>query len=95
MREALRAERLAMAEDFTRQALELQGGMPEISLVLAAKALSITQQDGLPPIPAAMQQVRDLLRRPTAWNSEATTDRSPNWPPAATAVGSPAATTEA
>ncbi len=61
MRDALRAERLAMAEDFTRQAIELQKGMPEISLVLAAKALSITQQDGLPPIPNAMQQVRDLL----------------------------------
>jgi WD40 repeat protein len=35
--------------------------MPEISLVLAAKALAITQEDGAPPIPLAMQQVRDLL----------------------------------
>ena len=57
----MRAARLAMAEDFTRQAEELKQGMPEISLVLAAKALSITQQDGMPPIPTALQQVRDLL----------------------------------
>ena len=59
--EAVRAARLAIAEEFTRQAEELQRGMPEISLVLAAKALAITQQDGAPPIPLAMQQVRDLL----------------------------------
>lgn len=58
---ALRAERLAMAEDFTRQAQEMKEGLPEISLVLAAKALSITQQEGIPPIPSALQQVRDLL----------------------------------
>ena len=57
----MRAARLAMAEDFTRQAQKLQQGMPEISLVLAAKALSITQQEGMPPIPKALQQVRDLL----------------------------------
>jgi WD40 repeat protein len=61
LHDALRATRLSMAEDFTRQAQELQQGMPEISLVLAAKALSITQQDGVPPIPTALQQVRDLL----------------------------------
>jgi WD40 repeat protein len=61
LQDALRAERLAMAEDFSRQAQELQQGLPEISLVLAAKALSITQQEGVPPIPTALQQVRDLL----------------------------------
>jgi WD40 repeat protein len=61
LQDALRATRLAMAEDFTRQAQQLERGMPEISLVLAAKALSITQQDGVPPIPTALQQVRDLL----------------------------------
>ena len=61
LQDAIRATRLAMAEDFTRQAEQLQQGLPEISLVLAAKALAITQQDGVPPIPAAMQQVRDLL----------------------------------
>ncbi|MGD9636128.1 MAG: WD40 repeat domain-containing protein, partial [Pirellulales bacterium] len=59
--EAVRAARLAIAEQFTREAEELQHGMPEISLVLAAKALAITQEDGAPPIPLAMQQVRDLL----------------------------------
>lgn len=61
MAEAVRAARLAMAEQFTREAEQLQHGMPEISLVLAAKALAITQEDGAPPIPLAMQQVRDLL----------------------------------
>jgi WD40 repeat protein len=61
VQDELRAARRAMAEDFTRQAEELKQGMPEISLVLAAKALSITQQDGMPPIPTALQQVRDLL----------------------------------
>jgi len=59
--EAVRAARLAIAEQFTREASQLQHGMPEISLVLAAKALAITQEDGAPPIPLAMQQVRDLL----------------------------------
>jgi WD40 repeat protein len=58
---AVRAARLAIAEEFTREAQQCQQGMPEISLVLAAKALAITQQDGAPPIPLAMQQVRDLL----------------------------------
>ena len=57
----MRAARLAIAEQFTREAEQLQQGMPEISLVLAAKALAITQEDGAPPIPLAMQQVRDLL----------------------------------
>ena len=61
LQDALRAARLAMAEDFTREAQELEQGLPEISLVLAAKALSITQQEGAPPIPTALQQVRDLL----------------------------------
>lgn len=59
--EAVRQARLAIAEQFTREAEQLQQGMPEISLVLAAKALAITQEDGAPPIPLAMQQVRDLL----------------------------------
>lgn len=59
--EAVRAARQAIAEQFTREAEQLQQGMPEISLVLAAKALAITQEDGAPPIPLAMQQVRDLL----------------------------------
>jgi WD40 repeat protein len=61
LQDALREVRLSMAEDFSRQAQELQRGLPEISLVLAAKALSITQQEGVPPIPIAFQQVHDLL----------------------------------
>jgi WD40 repeat protein len=61
LKEEVRAARLAMAEDFTLEAQTLQQGMPEVSLVLAAKALSITQQEGMPPIPTALQQVRDLL----------------------------------
>lgn len=59
--EEVRAARLAMAQDFTAQAESLRNGMPEVSLVLAAKALSITQQEGMPPITGALQQVRDLL----------------------------------
>lgn len=61
LKDEVRAARLAMAEDFTLQAESLRNGMPEVSLVLAAKALSITQQEGLPPITGALQQVRDLL----------------------------------
>ncbi len=61
LQNAMRDARLSMAEDLTREAKEMQHGLPEISLVLAAKALSITQREGVSPIPAAFQQVHDLL----------------------------------
>ena len=61
LKDALRETRLSMAEDFSRQAQQFQKGLPEISLILAAKALTITQQEGVPPIPTALQQVYDQL----------------------------------
>jgi WD40 repeat protein len=61
MQTALREARLAFAEDFGRQARELQPTMPDVSLILAAKALSITQQEGVAPLPTAFQQIQELL----------------------------------
>jgi WD40 repeat protein len=61
LHDALREARLSMAEDFSRQAQDLGKGSPETSLLLAAKALAITQQEGVAPIPIALQQIYDLL----------------------------------
>jgi WD40 repeat protein len=61
LKEAVRAARLAIVEDFVRQVQQLHLGLPDIKLFLAAKALSITQEDGVPPIPAALQQMQELL----------------------------------
>jgi hypothetical protein len=63
LKDALREARLSMAEDFSRQAQEFQKGLPEVSLVLAAKALIITQQEGVPPISTALQQSTTCERR--------------------------------
>jgi WD40 repeat protein len=58
---ALREQRMALAEQLSLQAEEVRSSLPDTSLLLAAKALTITQQEGVPPIPGALQQVRDLL----------------------------------
>ena len=58
---ALRDQRLELAEQLTRQASELHVSLPDTSLLLASKSLTITQEEQVPPIPSALQQVRDLL----------------------------------
>ena len=58
---ALRDARLTLAQEFGAQAREIRKKRPETSLLLAAKSLSITQREGAPPVPAALQQIRDLL----------------------------------
>ena len=61
LQDALREARLTLAQEFGAQAREIRKKRPETSLLLAAKSLSITQREGAPPVPAAFQQVRDLL----------------------------------
>ena len=60
LQDEVRKARLSMADDFSRQARDMQQ-LPDVSLVLAANALSITQQEKVPPIPAALQQICDHL----------------------------------
>jgi WD40 repeat protein len=61
LRKAVHEARLSLAEQLNRRAIEIKNSMPETSLMLATEALSITQQEGTRPIPAALQQVRDVL----------------------------------
>ncbi len=61
LQDALREARLTLAQEFGLQAREIRKKLPEASLLLAAKSLGITQREGVPPVPAALQQVRDLL----------------------------------
>lgn len=61
LQDALRESRLSLAQELGVQAVAIRKKLPETSLLLAAKSLSITQLEGAPPFSAALQQVRDLL----------------------------------
>ena len=61
MRKAVHEARLSLADQFSCRAEKLEDTMPEASLALATESLTITQQEGVAPIPAALKQVRDLL----------------------------------
>jgi WD40 repeat protein len=61
MHDALRDLRMSLAQELSVQAVAIRKKLPETSLLLAAKSLSITQKEGALPVPAALQQVRELL----------------------------------